>query len=195
MIPQIYHGSAPPETHDVIAEHSTLGDGVCLNVYDGFDSIEADFKHVEKLGLKLFLDNGSFERFGDFIHGNLTEEQYASMSAVSAYFKRVTREYEAAVAASMAPANLILTVPEVIGNAGITAEMQARFWPEYLAMAKEHGVAMIMAWQFPRRPWTGTTRPATRPGGSPARIQGGCPGSASRSARSSRGTRTRRTGG
>jgi hypothetical protein len=149
VIPQIYHGSAPPETHEVIAQHSTLGDGVCLNVYDGFDKIEASLKRIGRLGIKLFLDNGSFERFGKFNNGVITEEQYASPSAVSAYFKRVTKEYEATVAASAAPANLILTVPEVVGNATVTAEMQARFMPEYLALARDSGVSLITAWQFP----------------------------------------------
>ncbi len=164
MIPQIYHGTAPPSTHRMIAEYSILHDGICLNVYDGYENIAPSFKRIEGLGVKLFLDNGSFERYGECLAGKITDAEYNSPSAVTAYFKRITKEYEACLAASVAPANLIMTVPEVIGNTEATSEMQARFLPEYMAFAKDSGVSLIMALQFAPKAldWDAQARAAAR---------------------------------
>ena len=60
---QIYHGTGPTDTHTIIKESSILNDGVCLNIYQGFDNIKDSFAKVEDLGVPIFMDNGSFERF------------------------------------------------------------------------------------------------------------------------------------
>jgi len=60
---QIYHGTGPPDTHTIIKESSILNDGVCLNIFQGFDKIKKSFDNLERLSVPIFMDNGSFERF------------------------------------------------------------------------------------------------------------------------------------
>jgi hypothetical protein len=151
---QVYHGTSPAETHRIIASTPTPKDGVCLNIYQGYQVIAPSFARLEDLGLKIFMDNGSFERWRDFKKSKkISEKEYFSDKSARDYFKFVTDQYKLLLQASKHPGNLIITIPEVIGNAKATQNLQDEYMDEYKKLQNQYHFQMIVSMQFnPKAP-------------------------------------------
>lgn len=150
---QIYHGTSPIDTHKIIAETTAPPHGVCLNIFHGFKVIARPLENLERLGIKIFIDNGSFERFRSFLDKEISEKDYFSEDEAVKYFKKITEEYALLFQASKKPQNLIITLPEVIANAKMTQNLQEQYMPIYKKWQDKYGFQIIVAMQFdPRSP-------------------------------------------
>ena len=147
-IPQVYHGTGSPITHDIIKRQSVLGDGVCLNIDKGYKAIAKSFNNLENLNLKIFMDNGSFERFGKFLTKKISSDIYFSEQNAVEYFQHITDEYALLLPTSKHPQNLILTVPEVISNSALTEKLQKKYMPIYRKWQTKYGFQIIVSLQF-----------------------------------------------
>lgn len=152
---QIYHGTGPTETHNIIKQFSTLNDGVCLNMFKGYDRIKKDFERLEGLGLEIFMDNGSFERYTYCFSKKeipaskrIPKDVYFSEQASLDYFEYLNNEYEKLLNASRNPDKLILTIPEVIASGDLTKKLQAKYLPLYKKWQKKYKFKMIVSLQF-----------------------------------------------
>lgn len=150
---QVYHGTSPPVTHQIIASMPAPKDGVCLNLNKGFKTISKKLDKLEKLGLKIFIDNGSFERFKAYKKKKISEADYFSDKNAIDYFKYITEQYQLLFQSSKHPENLIITIPEVIANAAMTQKLQKKYLPIYEKWQTKYGFKLIFAMQFdPRSP-------------------------------------------
>lgn len=151
---QIYHGTAPKATHEIVRAESELKDGICLNIFRGFAKIKKDFANAEDLGLQIFMDNGSFERFGLAFSKKTKPEKkiplnvYFSENNAAKYFEYVTDEYKKLFEASTHPERLIITVPEVIASGPSTQKLQAKYLPTYKKLKEIYGFKIIVSMQF-----------------------------------------------
>jgi hypothetical protein len=146
--PIVYHGTTPYKTHLILKEFEERN-GVTLNLYKGFSKIKRSFEKIEELGLVVFIDNGSFERFREFTRKKtICERDYFSFEKASEYFKYITGEYEKLFKFSKKPENLIITIPEVIASSDVTQKLQAKYMKTYKAWQDRYGFKMIVSMQF-----------------------------------------------
>ena len=153
---QIYHGTAPEDTHHIIKDTSFLDDGICLNIFHGFAKIKKTFAHAESIGLEIFMDNGSFERYtyayskSEKIPASkrIPLDVYYNEKVADEYFEFINAEYQKLFDASTNPERLIITVPEVIASDDMTQKLQTKYLPLYKKLQKKYGFKMIVSLQF-----------------------------------------------
>lgn len=143
---KIYHGTTPKSTHKIISEESNHG--VCLNLFNGYKKIIKTHKYLESIKVPLFIDNGSFERFGQFLKGELSVDEYFNYDTAYSYFVKTTEEYKVLLESSINTREIILTIPEIIGNGELTQKLQKEFIPQYLELEKKFDCEIIIALQF-----------------------------------------------
>jgi len=142
----VYHGSSPKITHEIVSDHSNHG--ICLNLDKGFNKIKNKFDYLEEMQVPIFIDNGSFERFNKFLKGKMEASEYFNYNECRTYFQKITDEYLKLFKASKNPENIIITIPEVIGNSELTQKLQSEFLEQYVEMQLYYYCKIIVSMQF-----------------------------------------------
>jgi hypothetical protein len=142
----VYHGSSPIITHEIVSELSDHG--ICLNLDKGFLKIKKKFEYLELLEVPIFIDNGSFERLKDFAKGKIPTNEYFSIEVARQYFRDITREYLQLFKHCTNPSNVIITIPELILSANITQILQKEFLDVYKEIQRTYGCKVIVSLQF-----------------------------------------------
>lgn len=144
-----YFGTASPETFNIIDKHDKKDKlGVCINMYRYDKNLLKRLKRLEELNLDVFVDNGSFERFGKMLKQKITPEEYLDKDACNRFFERITKNYEKLLEESKKPQNIMLTIPEVIGSQELTQELQLKYIDTYKKFQEKYKCKLITSLQF-----------------------------------------------
>lgn len=145
----VYIGTSSKSTFEIISRNN--GDmkfGVCLNMFKFNNSLINKFRFLESLDIPLFMDNGSFERFGLFLKGEMDAGDYFNYQNARQFFVRITDNYKELLETANKPEDIILTIPEVIGSMEITQALQSEFISIYEDLQEKYGCKIIIALQF-----------------------------------------------
>jgi hypothetical protein len=146
---RFYMGTSAKSTFKIIAKHNQNENyGVCLNMFKFNKALVKKMNFLEMAQLNLFMDNGSFERFMEFIKEEVSADEYFNYDNSNAYFSKITGQYKELLSASKHPERIILTIPEVIGSGELTQALQNEYIQEYKEMEKTYGCQIIISLQF-----------------------------------------------
>ena len=153
-----YFGTSSQKTFEVIDSYNDEDNqlGVCVNIYNYNKSLLNKVNKLEKLETPIFVDNGSFERFTAFLNyvkntkrgHKIPPEEYFSYEKSDEYFQQTTENYKDLMKQSEIPENLIITIPEVIGNSELTQKLQKKYLNDYKKLEKDHKCKLIVSLQF-----------------------------------------------
>ena len=151
---KIYFGTSVKNTFDLIYKINNYNFGICLNLFKYDNSFIKKFNYLEKKQMNIFLDNGSFERFKMFLKNEINAENYFNINNSRAFFNQITKNYENILNKSINPKNIILTIPEIIGNSEITQILQKEFKLKYHKFKQKFNCKIIVSLQFnPKKDW------------------------------------------
>jgi len=144
-----FFGTSNKKTFSVVDKHDKDDQlGVCLNLYKYDENLIKKLKKLEELGLDVFLDNGSFERFTLMLDQKITPEEYLDEVNCYEFFETITDNYKKLLKRSKKPEDIMITVPEVIGSSKISQKLQKKFLDTYKQFEKDYGCKLIVALQF-----------------------------------------------
>jgi hypothetical protein len=146
---KIYFGTSNKNTFDVISKYNKDNKfGICLNLYKYNSNLIGKFKRIQELGLNFFLDNGSFERWTEFLEGKVSEEEYFNFNNSYHFFSNITDNYFKILEEASDPKKIILTIPEVIGSSELTQQLQQDFIHIYKKLEEKCKCKIIIPLQF-----------------------------------------------
>jgi len=138
----VYIGSNPKETHRILSKNIL---GLCLNVFNGVENVIDDMNDFKG---KIFLDNGSFERFSLFLQGKISKDDYFNYEKSLEYFEKINDIYIDILEKYKNPRDLIITIPEIIGNSELSLKLQEKYLVFYKNLEKIYRCKIIVALQF-----------------------------------------------
>jgi len=146
---QYFFGTSSKGTFPIVDSHDERDQlGVCVNLYKFNSSLLKNLEKLEELGLDVFVDNGSFERFDLMLKNKITPAEYLDEINCYKYFEEITKNYETLLRKSKKPKDIVITVPEVIGSSELTQKLQKRYLDSYKELEKKYGCKLIVALQF-----------------------------------------------
>jgi len=145
---KIFLGTTSKQTFNVISKYHQKVFGVCLNMFNFDSNLSKKFELLEKLNLNIFMDNGSFERFTQFLKNEILANEYFSYENSELFFDSITKNYQILLKESKNSQKVIITIPEVIGSSELTQKLQEKNIQKYLEIEKEYNIKIIIALQF-----------------------------------------------
>lgn len=155
-----YYGTKPHKTMIAIALDNTIPvdqKGVCVEIGDGYKEIDDDIEFLEKLGLLIMTDNGSYkysQRCPIFNSKKISEknlitpEEYFDYDVAEKRSDWIVQEYEKTLKNSKHPENQIIILPELIGSSEITNKLHKRYKKKFEELQKEYGCGVWASLQF-----------------------------------------------
>lgn len=155
-----YYGTKPHKTMIAIALDNTIPvdqKGVAVEIGDGYKEIDDDIEFLEKLGLLIMTDNGSYkysQRCPIFNSKKISEkklitpEEYFDYDNAEKRSDWIVQEYEKTLKNSKHPENLIIILPELIGSSEITNKLHKRYRKKFEELQKEYGCGVWASLQF-----------------------------------------------
>ena len=155
-----YYGTKPHKTILAIALDNTIPidqKGVCVEIGDGYKEIDDDIEFLEKLGLLIMTDNGSYkysQRCPIFNSKKISEkklippEEYFDYDNAEKRSDWVVQEYEKTLKNSKHPEKQIIILPELIGSSEITNKLHKRYKKKFEELQKEYGCGVWASLQF-----------------------------------------------
>jgi hypothetical protein len=156
-----YYGSSPHNTIMAIALDDAIPDdqkGMCVELIEGYGKIAGEMELIEKLGLNLMVDNGSFKYSqrcpifksrSKIAKSKLVEpEDYFNYENAKEQSDFIYENYKKALANSKDPENISIIVPELIGSADITHKLHKDFISKFKDLQKKYGCKVWISLQF-----------------------------------------------
>ena len=155
-----YYGTKPHKTMIAIALDNTIPvdqKGVAVEIGDGYKEIDDDIEFLEKLGLLIMTDNGSYkysQRCPIFNSKKIPEkklitpEEYFDYENAEKRSDWIVQEYEKTLKNSKYPENQIIILPELIGSSEITNKLHKRYRKKFEELQKEYGCGVWASLQF-----------------------------------------------
>jgi len=155
-----YYGTKPHKTMIAIALDNTIPvdqKGVAVEIGDGYKEIDDDIEFLEKLGLLIMTDNGSYkysQRCPIFNSKKIPEkklitpEEYFNYENAEKRSDCIVQEYEKVLKNSKYPGNQIIILPELIGSSEITNKLHKRHRKKFEELQKKYGCGVWASLQF-----------------------------------------------